>query len=216
MGESDDVLLVFAAASLAASHIRSRALAVARLAQLREDSDVLVALRVLVSNAEELPHYARAFHGEHVSASNERRWRVMLRTQVSALMREWQEASTAEEDRTVLAERAPPGGTSARQTSAILTRMGEKVQLARILDELEQHGTPDPVTGVLARRAAEAIDRAPAASRAVLALHYLEELTLPEVASVLGVPVGTAKSRLAYGLRFLRRIIDPVPSARDE
>jgi RNA polymerase sigma-70 factor (ECF subfamily) len=44
------------------------------------------------------------------------------------------------------------------------------------------------------------------ASRAVLALHYLEEMTLEEVAGVLGIPLGTAKSRLAYGLETLRRL----------
>lgn len=43
------------------------------------------------------------------------------------------------------------------------------------------------------------------ASRAVLVLHYLEEMPLAQVAAVLGVPVGTAKSRLAYGLACLRR-----------
>jgi DNA-directed RNA polymerase specialized sigma24 family protein len=35
-------------------------------------------------------------------------------------------------------------------------------------------------------------------------LHYLHELTLDEVADVLGIAVGTAKSRLAYGLERLR------------
>ena len=43
------------------------------------------------------------------------------------------------------------------------------------------------------------------ASRAVLALHFKEGLTLPEVAAVLDVPLGTVKSRLAYGLAALRR-----------
>ncbi len=43
------------------------------------------------------------------------------------------------------------------------------------------------------------------ASRAVLALHFKEELTLAEVAAVLDVPLGTVKSRLAYGLTTLRR-----------
>jgi RNA polymerase sigma-70 factor, ECF subfamily len=45
------------------------------------------------------------------------------------------------------------------------------------------------------------------ASRAVLILHYLDELPLTEVAGVLGIAVGTAKSRLAYGLQTLRRAI---------
>ena len=42
-------------------------------------------------------------------------------------------------------------------------------------------------------------------SRAVLALHFKEEMTLAEVAAVLDVPLGTVKSRLAYGLAALRR-----------
>ena len=43
------------------------------------------------------------------------------------------------------------------------------------------------------------------ASRAVLALHFKEGMTLPEVAAVLDIPLGTVKSRLAYGLATLRR-----------
>lgn len=43
------------------------------------------------------------------------------------------------------------------------------------------------------------------ASRAVLLLHFQEELSLPEVAAILDIPVGTAKSRLAYGLASLRK-----------
>lgn len=45
------------------------------------------------------------------------------------------------------------------------------------------------------------------ASRAVLVLHFEEELSLPEVAAVLELPVGTVKSRLAYGLTALRKHI---------
>ena len=43
------------------------------------------------------------------------------------------------------------------------------------------------------------------ASRAVLALHFQEELSLPEVAAILEIPLGTVKSRLAYGLAALRK-----------
>jgi RNA polymerase sigma-70 factor (ECF subfamily) len=43
------------------------------------------------------------------------------------------------------------------------------------------------------------------ASRAVVVLFYLHELSLVETAAVLEIPVGTAKSRLAYGLEKLRR-----------
>jgi len=45
------------------------------------------------------------------------------------------------------------------------------------------------------------------ASRAVLILHYLEEMSLGETAQVLDISLGTAKSRLAYGLQTLREKI---------
>lgn len=41
--------------------------------------------------------------------------------------------------------------------------------------------------------------------RDVVVLHYLEEFTLPEVAAILDIPVGTAKSRLSYALTCLRK-----------
>ena len=43
------------------------------------------------------------------------------------------------------------------------------------------------------------------ASRAVLVLHFDEELSLPDVAAVLEIPLGTVKSRLAYGLAAIRK-----------
>lgn len=45
------------------------------------------------------------------------------------------------------------------------------------------------------------------ASRAVLVLHFQEEMQLDEVAAVLEIPIGTVKSRLAYGLKILRRYL---------
>jgi RNA polymerase sigma-70 factor (ECF subfamily) len=46
------------------------------------------------------------------------------------------------------------------------------------------------------------------ASRAVIVLYYLYELSLVETAAVLDIPVGTVKSRLAYGLESLRRRLE--------
>ncbi len=43
------------------------------------------------------------------------------------------------------------------------------------------------------------------ASRAVIVLHYLHEMPLAEIADVMGVAIGTVKSRLAYGLDRLRK-----------
>jgi len=73
------------------------------------------------------------------------------------------------------------------------------------LDGVAAETPPERVDPELIRRLPEMVERVSPASRAVLALHYLEELTLPEVAAVLGLRLGTVKSRLAYGLSALRR-----------
>lgn len=49
------------------------------------------------------------------------------------------------------------------------------------------------------------VEKLSPASRAVVVLFYLHELSLIETAAVLEIPLGTAKSRLAYGLQSLRR-----------
>ena len=52
------------------------------------------------------------------------------------------------------------------------------------------------------------MDGIPPASRAVLVLHFQEDLSLPEIAAILGIPLGTVKSRLAYGLTAVRKQFD--------
>jgi RNA polymerase sigma-70 factor, ECF subfamily len=49
------------------------------------------------------------------------------------------------------------------------------------------------------------LDEVSPASRAVLVLHFQEELKLVEIAAILELPVGTVKSRLAYGLSAIRK-----------
>lgn len=49
------------------------------------------------------------------------------------------------------------------------------------------------------------LERLSPASRAVITLHYLEEMPLSEVAAVLDLNLGTVKSRLSYGLAQLRK-----------
>jgi RNA polymerase sigma-70 factor, ECF subfamily len=51
-------------------------------------------------------------------------------------------------------------------------------------------------------------------SRAVLALHFQEELSLAEVAAILELPLGTVKSRLAYGLAAIRKQLGNKRSAK--
>ena len=49
------------------------------------------------------------------------------------------------------------------------------------------------------------LDRVSPASRAVLLLHYQHDLSLEESAAILEIPIGTAKSRLHYGVATLRK-----------
>ena len=51
------------------------------------------------------------------------------------------------------------------------------------------------------------VDRVSPASRAVLLLHYQQHLSLDETAAILDIPVGTAKSRLAYGVATIRKFL---------
>lgn len=54
-------------------------------------------------------------------------------------------------------------------------------------------------------RLLSSLERLSPASRAVVTLHYLEEMPLHDVAAVLELPLGTVKSRLNYGLVQLRK-----------
>ena len=49
------------------------------------------------------------------------------------------------------------------------------------------------------------LERVSPASRAVLLLHYQHDLSIEESAAILGIPLGTAKSRLHYGVNTLRK-----------
>ena len=49
------------------------------------------------------------------------------------------------------------------------------------------------------------VEELPPACGIAVRLRYLEELSLAEVAEALDVPIGTVKSRLAYGIEVLRR-----------
>jgi RNA polymerase sigma-70 factor (ECF subfamily) len=51
------------------------------------------------------------------------------------------------------------------------------------------------------------LDHVSPASRAVLLLHYQHDLSLEETAAILDIPVGTAKSRLHYGVATLRKYL---------
>jgi len=52
-----------------------------------------------------------------------------------------------------------------------------------------------------------ALDQLPLPQREALTLFFLQDLSLEEISAVLGVPLGTVKSRLHYGKLALRKIL---------
>jgi RNA polymerase sigma-70 factor, ECF subfamily len=58
------------------------------------------------------------------------------------------------------------------------------------------------------RELQRAIAALPNDHQVVVVLHYLEELSLEEIAQVLKVPEGTVKSRLHYARRKLRQVLE--------
>ena len=68
--------------------------------------------------------------------------------------------------------------------------------------------TPDAAVGVVDRDALEgAFARLPVEQRAVFVLHHYLGLPLVEVAQLLDIPAGTARSRLHYALIGLRDVL---------
>ena len=74
----------------------------------------------------------------------------------------------------------------------------------RALDNMPAVAEPPTATEL---GALSAIAGVSPASRAVLQLHFQHDLTLAEVAVVLDIPLGTVRSRLAYGLAVLRKLL---------
>ncbi|WP_055474122.1 RNA polymerase sigma factor [Streptomyces pathocidini] len=81
----------------------------------------------------------------------------------------------------------------------------------RLADLSEAHDVPDPAPSVEDQVVVEAertellraVRSLPAHLREVLALVLVEELAYPEIADVLGIPVGTVKSRMSHARRRL-------------
>lgn len=82
-------------------------------------------------------------------------------------------------------------------------------------------GTPTPAPlperaaerGEAHRRVRAAVDALPDAYRMLVTLHYLEELTYDEVASLTGMPLGSLKVALHRARARLRAALDDAPAA---
>jgi RNA polymerase sigma-70 factor (ECF subfamily) len=95
---------------------------------------------------------------------------------------------------------------ASREASRRLRR--EQPHIHEGLEEAEQAALASdeisPLDATALAQLPKLLDGVSPASRAVLVLHFLEDMKLREVTEVLGVSLGTVKSRLAYGLRTLR------------
>jgi RNA polymerase sigma-70 factor (ECF subfamily) len=84
-------------------------------------------------------------------------------------------------------------------------RWAEQVRDEEALNSLAAPPPREEFAPELLAALPERVGRLSPASRAVVALYYLHEMSLEETAAVLGLPLGTVKSRLSYGLEALRR-----------
>jgi RNA polymerase sigma-70 factor (ECF subfamily) len=81
-----------------------------------------------------------------------------------------------------------------------------EVELTPLHDAPVSDGTSRVADALYVERMLAAVDPA---QRAVVVLHFYLDLTLPETAAALGIPVGTAKSRLNRALDAMRvRVAD--------
>lgn len=94
---------------------------------------------------------------------------------------------------------------ASRQAFRALKKKRRLTSVEEIDPKLESVEAPvDEPDREILDRLPELLAQVSPASRAVLRLHYLQEMTLQEVADVLEIPLGTTKARLAYGLQALR------------
>ena len=72
----------------------------------------------------------------------------------------------------------------------------------------ESESSQRPQTNNEVNRLRDALRRLPANQRELLTLYYVEGLTVPEIADVLGIPAGTVKSRLFHSRQQLKSAIE--------
>jgi RNA polymerase sigma-70 factor (ECF subfamily) len=105
-------------------------------------------------------------------------YRLILRASVAAAKR----------------ERRGPGG------AAVVRLLPDDADASRGPDEIGSVADRDEIDRAFRRLKPD--------QRAILTLHHGSGLSAPEIADVLGIPVGTAGSRLHYATRALRSAID--------
>ena len=99
-----------------------------------------------------------------------------------------------------------------------------RVRLEPLDDVAESYAASDPYQSpeAVAERSElqgtmrDAINSLPLKHRLVVTLHYLQDFSLPEIAFILDLPVGTVKSRLHHARKSLRNRIEPQRAVASE
>lgn len=86
-------------------------------------------------------------------------------------------------------------------------RWSDQVRDELVLETIPAASTEVTFEPSLAGRLPALIENISPAGRAVIVLHYLDEMTIEDIAAILEIPIGTVKSRLSYGLKSLRQQI---------
>ena len=97
------------------------------------------------------------------------------------------------------------------------SRRGRQLAASIRVIDVSQASTPDSSRALADRDEIErAFRRVPLDQRAVFVLHHYVGLPLVEVAETLGIPAGTARSRLHYATRSLRSAMTAGPAIETE
>ena len=86
-------------------------------------------------------------------------------------------------------------------------RWAEQIRDEEVLEKISSDEKEEIFEPEIIAKIPDLLAEVSPAARAVIVLHYLEEMTLSETAEILDIAQGTAKSRLAYGLQSLRKNI---------
>jgi len=87
-------------------------------------------------------------------------------------------------------------------------RHDRKLAAAVAVEPVVEVGSPEAADPCASARLGVALAALPQAQRAAVALFYLEDMSVAEVAIALNVPAGTVKTRLMHARRTLRAVLE--------
>ena len=102
-----------------------------------------------------------------------------------------------------------------------VVRLDDVMAQVDVISATRGEGSPDsPDTQLIAKldrnRVSQAIARLPEGFREVVVLREIEELSYQDIASIVGVPIGTVMSRLARGRERLRALLTADKEGRQD